>query len=447
MFFGSTPKVIGNYFHDEMKRIQPKRVFSPFAGAFAIEQIVSLASPNTKLLSTDVTLFSAAIGYHLSNKETTISFTDELLELVPFLRDKYSTEDVAAAVLIFSDLAPHIVKAEKTEYYKKLVKSIISNFETHFEKAKQKLQKIKSSINNLEFYAMDAVELLKQVEAGDVVYFDPPYFQGDYEKMFKYLPKYFSYKEPPYTCIDRKMIQEYLAEFNDKGVTAYYRCFNTNDDLPEGYKLSMAFQHKYHAYHCIYTNAQSTMFIKRFEALKERIPKFKIAGENFSISNQSKIEIVRIGNDIANHYRMLWVKKAEMKQPNYSFLILADRNIIGVICINSGLAYGIDKAMIISDPASPMTKYKRLSKLILNILLTKEFLYFVNELTLWPHIGFTTIAYTNNPVSMKYRSLFELIKREDLKEGNYKYKLTYHSKKQFENIQTALDEWIKKYAN
>lgn len=447
MFFGSTPKVIGNYFHDEIKRIQPKRVFSPFAGAFAIEQIVSLASPNTKLLSTDVTLFSAAIGFYLSDKETTITLTDEALELVPFLRDKYSTEDIAAAVLIFSDLAPHIVKAEKTEYYRKLVKNIIANFETNFEKAKQKLQKIKANIKNLDFYAMDAVELLSQVEKGDVVYFDPPYFQGDYEKMFKYLPKYFNYKEPSYTCIDRDMIQQYLTDFHKNGITAYYRCFNTNDELPEGYKLSMAYQHKYHAYHCIYTNADSDMFIKRFEALKERVPKYKIAGEDFIISNKSKIEFVKIGNDIANHYRMLWVKKAEMKQPNYSFLVLADEQVIGVICINSGLAYGIDKAMIISDPASPMTRYKRLSKLILNLLLTREFLYLVNELTLWPHTGFTTIAYTNNPVSMKYRSLFELIKREDLKEGNYQYKLTYHSKKQFDSIQIALEDWVKKYAD
>lgn len=446
MFFGSTPKIIGNYIHSEMTRLNPKRVFSPFAGAFAIEQIVSNACPTAKILSTDVTLFSSALGLYFANKPNTISIKDTAIELVPFLKDKTDSESIAAAVLVFSDLAPHIEKAKKTEYYRKLVNHILNNFETYFNKAIEKLRKIKGAINNLDYYSLDAVELLKQVEPGDIVYFDPPYFQGDYEKMFKNLPNYFDFKEPKYTCIDKEKIVEYLRDFDKCGITAYYRCFNMNDELPENYKLSMVFQHKYHAYHCIYTNAQSTMFVKRFEALKESVKKYKIASDDLTINQDTKIEIVKIGNDVANHYRMLWVKKAEMKQPNYSFLVLADKQIIGVICINSGMAYGIDKATIISDPASPMTKYNRLSKLILHLILTKDFIYKINELTLWEHTGFTTIAYTNNPVSMKYRGLFELAKREDLKEGNYQFKLTYHSKKLFNSIDEAKNQWIKKYA-
>jgi len=454
MFLGSTPKVIGDYLYREFKRLNPKRVFNPFAGAFAIEQIVFKACPTAKILSSDVSLFSSALGFYFANKPNTISIKDTAVELVPFLKDKTDSESVAAAVLVFSDLAAHIEKAKKIDYYQRLANHIINNFETYFNKAVEKLRKIKSAIHNLDYYSMDAVELLKQVEPGDVVYFDPPYFQGGYEKMFKNLPNYFNFEEPKYTCIDKEKVVECLENFDKCGITAYYRCFNTNDELPENYKLSMVFQHKYHACHCIYTNAQSILFVKRFQGLKETVKKYKIANEDLTIDQNTKIEIVRVDNYVSNHYRLLWIKKAEMKQSNYSFLVLANKQVIGVICINSinavKMAYGsnftTNKAIIISDAASPMTKYKRLSKLILHLILTKDFLYTINELTLWEYTGFTTVAYTNNPVSMKYRGLFELVKREELKEGNYKFKLTYHSKKMFNSIDEAKNEWIRKYA-
>ncbi|HOK13316.1 MAG TPA: hypothetical protein PK007_00150 [Candidatus Kapabacteria bacterium] len=455
MFFGSTPKVIGDYLYQEFQRLNPKRVFNPFAGAFAIEQIVSKACPSAKILSSDVSLFSSALGFYFANKPNTISIKDTAIELVPFLKDKTDSESVAAAVLVFSDLAAYIENAEKIDYYQKVANHIINNFETYFNKAVEKLRKIKGAIHNLDYYAMDAVELLKQVEPGDVVYLDPPYFQGGYEKMFKNLPNYFDFKEPKYTCIDKEKVVEYLKTLDKCGITAYYKCLNTDDELPKNYKLSMVFQHKYHACHCIYTNAaEPTMFVKRYDALKETVKKYKIANEDLTINQNTKIQIVRVDNDVANHYRMLWIKKAEIKQANYSFLVLADKQIIGVICINSinavkrafGSDFKTDKAIIISDAASPMTKYKRLSKLILHLILTKDFLYQINELTLWEYTGFTTAAYTNNPVSMKYRGLFELVKREELKEGNYKFKLIYHSKKMFNSIAEARDEWIKKYA-
>lgn len=447
MFFGSTPKEIGNYIHSEFKKHNPKRIFSPFAGGFAIEQIASIACPDCKVLSSDVTIYSAALGYYLSDKPTDIQIKQSTMDMIPFLNGKSDSETVAAAIIVFSDLANFVKKGEKTTYYEKLAKHLVKDYEHYHNKAVDKLRRIKSIIKNLDFFCLDAVELLKKVEPGDIVYFDPPYFAGDYEKMFQLLPIYFDFTEPKYTFIDKEMIYKYLVEFDKKGVLAYYRCFNMNDDLPENFKLSMVFQHKYHSYHCMYSNADSGLHLKRFVALKETVKKYKIASMDFRFDENTKIEIVKIGNDIANHYRMMWVKKAEMKQPNYSFLVLGNGEIIGLICINSGMAYGIDKATIISDPASPMTRYKRLSKLILHLILTQDFVKKINELTLWEHTGFTTIAYTNNAVSMKYRGLFELSKRDDLLEGNYKYKLTYHSKKLFESIDIAYKLWLKKYAD
>lgn len=158
----------------------------------------------------------------------------------------------------------------------------------------------------------------------------------------------------------------------------------------------------------------------------------------------SRIEAVPVSGKIGNHYRMMWVKKAEMGNMGTPVLVLADGKIIGLLVLEGGLKFGTDFVIIVSDPAAPTSRYKRLSKLILHLCCTETVLAMMNERTMWEHTGFTTRVLTNNPVSMKYRGLFDLVKREDFEQGNYKYKLIYQSKALFPDVETALAAWLKK---
>lgn len=65
---------------------------------------------------------------------------------------------------------------------------------------------------------------------------------------------------------------------------------------------------------------------------------------------------------------------------------------------------------------------------------------------MWSHKGFSTIVFTDYDVSMKYRGLFELKKKEVLKGSNkYKNKLTYQNQsKIFPTRKDALLFWLKK---
>ncbi len=84
--------------------------------------------------------------------------------------------------------------------------------------------------------------------------------------------------------------------------------------------------------------------------------------------------------------------------------------------------------------------------MVLYSIATREMLEMLNEYFLWPHVGFTTKAYTNNPVSMKYRGFFKLAKREDLDPAMYdfRYFLTYQKfDGLFENTEEAYKEWFK----
>jgi hypothetical protein len=83
---------------------------------------------------------------------------------------------------------------------------------------------------------------------------------------------------------------------------------------------------------------------------------------------------------------------------------------------------------------------------VLYILLTNEVLQRVNRKTLWDHIGYTTKVYTDDPVSMKYRGLFDLAKRK--KGKHLAYELTYSTKKMVgSTIQEAYIRWWDRYGD
>lgn len=447
MFFGSLPHPIGNYFFREINRIKPKRVFVPFSGSFSLEQIIASASRDIQILASDVNIYSAAIGLYLSNKPLNFSLAPLAFELAPSLRNISSDEDIVSAVLLLSDLSRIVSGAEKHMYYVKLLKHVLKHFDEKFLIAKQKLQVLKNNVQNIDFYPMDATLLLEKLEPHDCVFFDPPYFKGDYEKMYKNLMKYFTYTLPTYTEFTPELMMQKLKEYSSNNINVFYRCQNIHNNIPDNFNLLMIYQQKYHDFHYLYSNVQSDSAVKRYKVLNERIPKFKVADADFEFTENTQIHIVRIDGAEANHYRMMWIKKAEVKPSEYSFAVIANNQIIGIICVNSSIKFGSELLQLISDPPSPYTKYKRLSKLILHVALTEQFIKMVNEMCLWKHSGLVTIAFTNNAVSMKYRGLFELADRVEFTEGNYKYKLVYHSKKLFKDYSTAYKTWFKKYGN
>lgn len=92
-----------------------------------------------------------------------------------------------------------------------------------------------------------------------------------------------------------------------------------------------------------------------------------------------------------------------------------------------------------SDFCVPGTRYKRLSKLVLMIVKSGEtcrMMQKVKQLRL-RYVG--TTAFTDKPVSMKYRGVFKLAKRGETLEGQ-KY-INYEAEFDALSWQEVLKEW------
>ncbi len=441
MFFGTTPSIISQHLGRIFAKIKPERIYVPFSGNFVVEQIVSKVSPDTQIIAGDVSLYSNALGFGLCDKDFRLELNPDYLEYMPFFDSISSPIEKAAAVLFFTDVAQNMTKA-KHKYYFDLLVHTLNNSESYFRKALEKLNKVKSNLKNFEYFAIDANETIDSFSGGELIYYDPPYFTGDYEKMFAKLDDIFSYDKTPYGIIDSERKMFHLNYFSENGINAMFR---TMDKLDlESYNMIFKFQYNYDKYYHLYTNFDTESFIGRFEPLKSENPKLPIIDRSDVITENSVIEIIPIKTTIGNHYRILWVGKARMTSGGNCYLIRIDNKVVGLLQIESPLAFGQSNAIIFSDPAAPTSRYKRLSKLVLYLCCTETFLKVINERFLWPCEGFITRVFTNHEVSMKYRNLFEITTKEVDKDGNFKYRIMYKNKKLYPDYKTALCEWLKK---
>lgn len=444
MFFGTTPAIVSQFVHAEIARIKPARVFVPFAGNFVIEQLAAAIDKSIEVHSTDVSLYSLAIGFAAIGRQIPAMLTDEWREHFPMFGQSNDPIEQAAEVIFFADYARNFGK-DKHAYYASLNRHARANAERYKQKILGKLRQFVSGLGSFMFYGQDACVILDMVREGDFVFYDPPVLLGDYEKMFGLLENsVYQWQKPEYTVITDELKATHLFELHRRGATVLYRT-NNPIEPPHNYENIYRYQYKYHGHYCLYANKRNTSFVGRFTALREDPnTALRLIGKDDVITPLSAVEVRRVSGQIANHYRLLWVKKAEMTDGGIPFLVFVDGKVAGLMQLSSGLMFGIDLISIFSDPAAPTSRYKRLSKLILYLICTEEMLQMFNDMTMWEHTGFTTRVFTNEPVSMKYRGLFELSERTEDKDGFYKYKLMYHSKRLLPSFKDGLLAWLGK---
>lgn len=446
MFFGTTPQIISQFLFEEFKKHDFKKAIVPFAGNFVVEEVIRQAKPEVELHSTDVSLYSRAIGYGLMDKASDISLKEELYKDFPFLANKKSPAAVAVQVIMFTEIAKALLKKDKIPYYRMLYNNAIDNQETYFEKVMTKIITLRKVLKGMVFHGIDACKMLpEEVCEGALVHYDPPVLLGDYEKMFKALGDCFEYSEPKYTQMTDEVKQDHLKALHEKGCTVYYRTNTPLQQPLKGFKEVYRYQYKNNGWYCLYSNHHFQTFVGRFEPLKEQVKNYPILPLEFKFTPDTKIQILPETSKVCNHYRLMWVKKAQMTDTGYPFLIFADGNLIGMVQLSDGLKFGSELILINSDPAAP-SRYKRLSKLILYVICTQDMVDWINKKTLWEHVGFTTRVFSNHPVSMKYRGFFDLKERSEDKDSDYDYKLIYQNRKNiFQDAQAGYTAWYKKF--
>lgn len=446
LFLGTTTAPVRAYLAQEIRSRKPKRVFEPFAGIFMISQICGMIDPEIEVWSTDISMFSAAIGCGLSGQEAPIRrlplFDEHFPTLVPLTSPVHQ-----AAIMIFMQEAALAYRKRHLVFYGKLWDEMRIRAHKHVQGVVEKVEKAKANLPKRFHYSPSCgVELMKQAQAGDMLFYDPPFWTGGYEKMFEALQDWFVMDPIPFVEVTTDLKAAHLQELHERGVACFYRC--EKEETHPHYEKVFQAEHKLNGYFLVYANHAETRGILRNDRMREKAKLLDVADETFRFTPKTKIALVPVDTPTANHFRLMWTKKAEMQNMGSPYLLAADGKVFGVVVVDSGQQFGTSLARIVSDVSSLFTAYPRLSKLVLGMILTDEFLHEINNRFMHTHDGFTTTAFSDEQVSMKYRGLFDLAERRPGEEGQKKYALVYRTRKmRAPTYRAAFKQWLQKHGN
>lgn len=413
------------------------------SGNFTIER--TLVSEGFSLHGNDVQIYSCMLGTYFSGGTPEITLNPEYEEKLGWLGEYMKKpEDKIATLLICSNMLSGLDK--ENPYYNRMYDAHKQQFPALHEKTRDKIAG--TELKLASFYRGDVFDYMDTVpqEQGFVSF--PPFYAGGYETMFKNLEKAFLWNPPEYTEFD----DDRMAALVDKIISKKYWLFGTRfvqEELSEFLCGKIKTTNRAMPFF-VYSNSTKKILIEPRQKSKPcEIPRL---GEHEEIG--SRLGLTVINPDEFNSLRSAYLNaNISPAMPSMGVGVLVDGKLIGAFAFSTAPTFTswehhiqTPTVYLMTDFAIRPTKYKRLSKLVLYALLSKEAKLLAERCAGRRQNSVVSTAFTNNPISMKYRGLFRLLTKKDAESSSFKYKLNYGAILGQWTLDEAFTEWKRKYA-
>jgi hypothetical protein len=367
-----------------------------------------------QLHGNDVTIYTCLLGGYFSGQPLNARYKESYEGPMAFVRD-YMKDDasIIAVAMLLSKMATFL-GSKPNPYYEKMIAAYTKQWSELFDATDKKIRGITPFLKS--FYPGDVIEWVDDVPAdyGFICY--PPFYSGDYEKMFAVIESIVEWEPPSYDMIDKDKIFDMFRKLTKRD----FFMFGTNDELPE---------FREHLCGIAQTTNRGVPLYVYARAQKSRVimPNQNVAslmverlGETEDIGSEMKLIVLKSENfhALRSQYMNPHIKPG---QESASYGVMVDDKLIGVFAFsasptlsNWGKHIETPTMYLLSDfPVAP-TKYKRLAKLVLYAALSKESKLLAEGCANKRMRSLITTAFSKNPVSMKYRGLFKLLNKKEL---------------------------------
>ena len=412
-----------------------KHIYIGCSGNFGLER--ALAPTGAVFHSNDISMYTCAIGAYLTGQPFTLSIADDEYDwLEPYLGTSAgmaSLDTVATLLLCTSMLRGY---GKTADYWIRHVEGYRRHFADLHAATKTKAEKALAELRVEEFYPGDVLEHIASapLEAGVVTF--PPTYKGGYERLYKNMDKALNWPErPSYRTFDEqsaKQLRDMLL------ARPYWLLFNDQviDELQGNLvgKAQPSLRKK--PIYC-YGALPRSRYSRAREAMSD--PHLKMLPAEAMIDGDSKLQLMKLKAPAYHWLRdSLLGKHIIPGDPRFMFAVLVDGYLAGVI------GFGYSRLpwchlYMMCDVAVSTSRYKRLSKLVLAASLSQELRLTLSDgaMAMVKTIG--TTAFTDKPVSMKYRGVYDLFSRKD-------GRLNYLGQFGRWTLQGGLEWWLKHHA-
>jgi hypothetical protein len=405
-----------------------RQVYVGCSGAFTVEQILSKASPKAKLWGNDVSLYSGVLGAYLAGQPFRLEVREEKFAwLAPYLTDE---EAKAATVMVLFEMlkyekANNLFKQRHWAHY-------LKHFESFHQGTVAKLQERKKEIRLEAYTSRDIFDLLDEIPKDAVVIAFLPTYAGGYERMFKRLEEIFDWDRPNYGLIDEERKKRTVM----KMMARDYLYLDDHEwkGLPMVAVVRKARMKPVYVYSNMAALHRGVMKQQRHSEFVS----FARLGDEDEITPASQLTIAPTTNRIVNYYRDVYLSKGVGIPADGEVPLVAavDGKVFGFL-IYSRMQGGGD-VYLLADFVVNSMRYRRLAKLMLLVTQTREVRRLLEEKFLLEIPKCRTMVFTDKPVSMKYRGLYQLARRDP-------GKLVYETELGILDLSEVVPLWLKKF--
>jgi len=427
-FIGSINAETRRWLGNNGQAFDGREVWVGCSGAFTVEQILSRYAPKAKIRGNDVSLYSSVLGAYLAGQPFNLAVREEKFGwLEPYLGD---VEAKAATVMVLFE----VLKYEKADnlFKQRHWAHYLNNFESFHQATVAKLQERKKEVRLEAYTSKDIFDLLDEMPEDAVAIAFLPTYAGGYERMFKRLEEIFDWDRPSYGLIDAERKAAILEKMKQRDFL-----FLDDKEWPELSLVAAVRKARMKPVY-VYSNMEALRRgVLRQQRHAEFVPFTRLSDDDV-ITKESQLTLVPTSNRVVNYYRDVYLSKGVGVPADGEVPLVAavDGKVFGFL-IYSRMQGGGD-VYLLADFVVNSGRYRRLAKLLLLVTQTREVRRLLEEKFLLEIPKCRTMVFTDKPVSMKYRGLYQLVRRDP-------GKLVYETDMGILDLSEVIPLWLKKF--
>ncbi len=437
MFNGSIPAPMRSIVR-ETARTWPtdQGVWVPCAGNFTIER--SMTDLGFELHSCDVSIYTSVVGKWLAGEHVDLTVRAEAEPVFGWLQDGLDggVGSVATIMLATRFLGSAKQAAAGHPYHARLIDSYRRQWANVHAKTVEKLAG--NTVKLASYDAEDVTTWLDKIPPGAPLCSFPPFYGGGYETLYAPLEAVFDWAAPEYKVLTDDDVVGLLGRMTDRPhwLTA------SNHDIEElrPYLRGRIQTTPRAAPFYVYAAAQSRLVAPNQKIEPVRTPRIRPGDTLTGELSLAKLTVGQF-NALRSKYLNSHIAPGSAA---VAFALLDAGRVVGVFAV-SPPKYEPGCAYLLSDfPVAPVD-YKHLAKLVVLAATSKEATTLFESALSMRLRHLNTTAFSNNPVSMKYRGVGKLTVRNDSDDPNWKFTLNYRFDIGSASLVEVFERWAGKW--
>jgi hypothetical protein len=428
VFTGAIPVEFLSQIVDAVPFDEWRTVYVCCSGSFRPEAALRKRYPALEIIGNDVSLLSVVIGELAQGRPVEFRFKDRL-ELLEGMLVGAEPIDRAAAVLVAHEAATY---RGVNAHARAMFWHYLQNFPKFLAAARKTITHLIQELGSNGFFAGDfQTHAEHAIAAGAGILAFPPTYAAGYERIYEFLHDNVEWSAPAYQIWQPEGLRDWIATLDR--AQAHYCVIGDQrfDDLAPAIRYDSASGRK-----TIYAYTDRSAASLRGKPAKATPFDYRAVDPN-TLRADASVSIVQADSGhltfLKNRYLAKGIKHTTGQ---LNFLVMLDGLLAGAFIYSRSTVNPEHELYLLSDFA--VSTERRLSKLIAALATSRLVVDVARKRFFCDIESIKTTAFTDRPVSMKYRGVFTL---ESRKPGQ----LQYRSKIRDQEPDDIYREWFGRY--